>query len=132
MMDWKKVLKILQKIKIDDPSKDQTNSGSAISAEGRDSGDEAVRVSRGLCLRRVCPHRCVHPGDQLAAACPQCLGKRHSRGNWVLNNFPLCHHLSSLSIKLTTDPAVKLVGSWAVCCHHRHLLFPFVESTTLF
>lgn len=39
---------------------------------------------------------------------------------------------SVFSIKLTTDPAVKLVGSWAVCCHHRHLLFPFVESTTLF
>lgn len=38
----------------------------------------------------------------------------------MLNNFPLYHHLPSLCVKLTTDPAIELVGSWAVRFHFSH------------
>lgn len=110
-------LKILQKTKIDDPSKDQTNSRSIISAEGRDSGDETSCETVTGFVSQMCifPSVCLLLETSQQQSCSQCLGKRHSRGNLILNDFPLYHHLSSLSIKLTTDPAVKLVGSWAVC-----------------
>lgn len=59
-------------------------------------------------------------GNSQQRSCSQCLGKRpFSGGNLtIFNYFALYHHLSSICIKLTADPAVKLVGSWAACQHH--------------